>query len=199
MELRNGVFALVEVTDTTAKLLLTGGLQRMALQGRLRKAYGASVVAPVASDRGFSRFTEEQLISYVEDLGEPSPETGWDAVTLMETAIRLTLGAPRDTTSLEELKTAIAKLPDPDEDGIIRVKRKEPVLNSEGKVIPERPKKATGTTATVWTICDEVYAANPTLSLKEIRALIMAECENSGIHHGTAGVQYSKWKMAKSL
>lgn len=199
MEMRNGVFALVEVTETTAKLLLTGGLQAMALQGRLRKAYGEPVIAPVVSDRGFSRFTEEQLSSYVENLGEVPPETGWDAITLMETAIRLTLGAPRDTTSIEELKTEIGKLPDPDEDGVIRARHKVSVLNAEGKVIPERPKKEMSSTGAVWAICDQLYEAHSTLELKELRRLIMVECESSGIHHGTAAVQYSKWKTAKSL
>jgi len=199
--MKNGVFALIEVTPSTATLLMTGDLQRISMHGRILRAEGRQVVGPVVNDQGFCQFSLEQLIHYVEGLGGVAPSsTGWDALGLVETALRLTLAAEKDNTPISRLKERMACLPDPDSDGVIRCKVKAPVVtNKEGKVIPERPKGGTSTTGAVWSIADRLYEENPQLSIKELRKLIMTACAEEEINPGTAGVQYSKWKTSKNL
>jgi len=199
--MKNGIFALIEVTQETAKLLMTGDLQRISMQGRILRAEGRQVVGPVVNDQGFSQFNLEQLTDYVLDLGDIAPPlTGWDALILSETALRLTMAAEKDITPITVLKDRMARLPDPDMDGVIRCKVKAPVpTNKEGKAIPERPKGGTSTTGAVWAIADRLQGENPQIPLKELRKLIMETCAEEEIHPGTAGVQYSKWKTSKNL
>lgn len=199
MEFKNGLFALIEITDTTAVHLMTGDSQRIGLHGKLMKAEGRTVIAPVINSRGFARFNQEQLISLVESLGQEVDRETVDIIELGEAAFRLALGSPPDLTPFDTLVDQAAKLPDPDEDGVIRVKVKASHQKGSKKEATDRPKSKTSTTGAVWDIADQIKAENPDLPLKELRKLIMAKCEFEEIHPGTSGVQYSKWKQARGF
>lgn len=84
-------------------------------------------------------------------------------------------------------------------------RRADPGAPSAAPKPPKAPSgpvtrpKAGSATGRVWDIADEVRAANPKLSAKELKSLVVAQCEEQGINAGTAGVQFGKWKSQQEL
>ena len=54
-------------------------------------------------------------------------------------------------------------------------------------------------TKVVWTIADEIQAANPNLDKKALSKLVAARCEQEGVNPSTRSVQFSKWAASKGL
>ena len=190
---RLGLFALVEVQEDTAVLLLVGDSFHVGAQGRILRAEGRTVIGPVVNSIGYSKFTYSQLKGYTAALGVEFQED-IDLLELQELAIRATIAQPRDTTPAVELEAKLRRLPDPDENGQVKIR---PPKATDGA--PTRPQSKTGATTAVWDICDRLYAEHSSRPIKEFRKLVMESCAFEEIHPGTASVQYSKWKQSKNL
>lgn len=75
-----------------------------------------------------------------------------------------------------------------------------PAIPKAPGAIPMAPKPG-GTTAKVWAIAESILAKatfGPP-DMKELRKLLVAECEAEGINPGTAGTQFAAWKRSKNL
>lgn len=194
-EQKDFLYMLIDMTELEhTKVIALGNMRRVQLLGRLRAAEGKTVIAPPVEGRGLARLTKEQLQYLYWNTCQHSPPEEY-AQLVQECLARINEIQPNEEhiPSLEFLVKQLEVQEGRMADGML--------VDPDAPKVPNRPKGTT-TTGIIWTICDEVVAellkGAAVVDWKPIRAEAWKRCDNEGFNSGTFGVQYGKWKAAKT-
>jgi hypothetical protein len=191
----NQLYMVIDVTTVEeTKIRFVAERETAILLGKIYALEhpGRKVIAPPVEGRGFSKVDTTLQLQYLfwNTFGLKPND---DYATLRGDCLTEALKLVPTHAELAVLQGKLAEMEDaaPNPARAARAPRAPKVSDA-----PAAPKK-TSTCGLVWELCEKHLAAGLALDSKELRAAIMANCEQEGINKSTAGVQYGKWKASK--
>lgn len=150
----------------------------------------------------FNCFSPGDINRLYEETTDRSPHPSLSHEYKIRGIINAINAMPVDTTPLDELKKKLGRplplilITSDDED---EEPEKRSYTSRGDDTILKRPAEGT-TTGMVWDIADAIAVKSEhAIGSKQLRAEIIAECSDEGIHPSTAATQYAKWKKFKSM
>jgi hypothetical protein len=189
---------LIDVTtvEETKVLLVTDSSALAAEHGKIAIANGRKVIAPPVEGRGFSKLDKLQLQYLYWNICSKAPPE--DYATVIRDCLLLLRVMPTDRTPLNVLQAQNALLYP---DGELA-----PPITAKAARAPKDPStarpKVKSTCGMIWELADEALEElggfkGEETDWKAVRAKVVEVATFDGIHQGTVGVQYGKWKASK--